>query len=267
MASLESIPFVEILGVRIRRVNFPQCLEYCEETVRERGRLQIATCNLDFMRFARSDEQLRCVLNRTLNVADGVPLLWAARLLGSPLAGRVNGTDLVWALCGLAARHGWRVFLLGAESALNGEAQARLRERNPGLVTAGDSPMVDLSREEDNLALARKIRDFDATIIFGALGCPKQEFWLDRYLAETGACLGMGVGGALDIIAGKYRRAPRWMQRCGLEWAFRLSQQPRYLWRRYLADAAFFGSLARQLAGRRFGRGSPRSNKELDGGS
>lgn len=234
------LPAADILGVLVRRVSFEETISLCQQAIEEDDKLQITTCNLDFLQKARANRDYQELLNRTLNVADGVPLIWASKLLKQPLPGRVNGTDILERLCQMAADKGWRVYLLGAMPDVNQAARDRLTERYPGLQIYGHGPQIELTDDEANRAIATEVAKAKPDILFVALGAPRQDFWIDRYQALTGAKVAMGCGGALDIVSGLYKRAPLWMQRNGLEWLYRLTQQPGYLWKRYLSQAVFF---------------------------
>lgn len=252
MKGLEAIPYVEILGIRIRHTTLADCLHLCAKTIIHHDQLRISPCNLEILMRARVNPLLREYLNSSLTIADGVPLLWASRLLNRPLPERVSGTDLVYALCEQAARYGWKVYLLGSEPEINQRAQACLRTLYPELQVTGDGPPIDLDNASLNEAIAQKVREAGTQLLFVGLGTPKQELWLRNYLERTGAYVGMSMGGALDIISGRYKRAPRWMRQHGFEWLFRLTQQPGYLWKRYLSNLAFFWYLAGQFLSERF---------------
>jgi N-acetylglucosaminyldiphosphoundecaprenol N-acetyl-beta-D-mannosaminyltransferase len=165
-------------------------------------------------------------------VPDGIGLVWASRWLGRPLRQRVSGSDLVPRLAALAAARGWSIFLLGAAPGVAGVAAAKLRAANPTLRIAGTyagSPSPD---EEE--AIVARIRAAAPQMLFVAYGAPAQDLWIARNLARLGVPVAIGVGGTLDFIAGTRRRAPAWVQRVGLEWLYRLWQEPRR-WRRMLA--------------------------------
>jgi N-acetylglucosaminyldiphosphoundecaprenol N-acetyl-beta-D-mannosaminyltransferase len=162
--------------------------------------------------------------------------------LGTPVKERVAGADLFGALAERAAEAGYRLFYLGAAPGVAEKAAAVLAERYPGLNVVGTfsppvMPWEELARDEETL---RRIREAKPDVLFVAFGAPKQEMWLDAVRDRLGVPVGIGVGAAFDFAAGTVKRAPRWMQRVGLEWLFRLTQEPRRLWRRYLfVDSRF----------------------------
>ena len=201
----------------------------------------ISTPNVDILRRAAYDEQVRALLGGAdLVVADGAPVVWAARLSGQPLPERVAGSSLLWSLSTALAGHAGRIFLLGGAPGVPERAGAALSRYAPGLVVAGAlSPPWGF---ETDRRLVEEIRarvvDAAPDLVFVGLGCPKQE----RLIAELAPALPsvwwVGCGAALDFAAGQLRRAPRWMQASGLEWLHRMMRDPRRLARRYLVDDA-----------------------------
>jgi N-acetylglucosaminyldiphosphoundecaprenol N-acetyl-beta-D-mannosaminyltransferase len=253
------ISSTRLAGVRIDAVDLESAVELIESAVAGRKPMQIATVNLDFLVRAQGSHELRRVLNLSeLNVADGMPLVWLSRLSGRPLPGRTAGSDLIpLALSRLAAR-GARVFLLGGERAVAQHAARRLLEAYPGLVIAGhcEPPMATIDRMP-NRSIVRLVQAARADVLLVALGHPKQELWIARHRQALGVSVAIGVGCTLDLLAGKSRRAPRWMQATGLEWLFRLGQEPRRLFARYLMDSMWlarfaFGAAQERLALRGF---------------
>ena len=243
----------QIAGVRIDSVDLRSAVELIESAVDDRTALQIATVNLDFLVRAQRSAELRRVLASTeLNVADGMPLVWLSRLAGRRLPGRTAGSDLVPLAMGRLAARGARVFLLGGERAVAIEAGRRLAEAYPGLVFAGhcEPPRVAIDRMP-NRSIVRLIQQARPDVLLVAFGNPKQELWINRYRESLGVSVTIGVGCTLDLIAGRSVRAPAWMQRIGLEWLFRLAQEPRRLFRRYVTDSLWLARFAIGAAGQR----------------
>ncbi len=230
-----------ILGTPIDEVNMEEALsrvEHFVDTGRGTGKThQIATVNADFVVKALRDVQLRQILqNADMATADGMPLVWGARLLGVPLAGRVTGADMVPALAERAADRGYSVYFLGAGPGIAERAANILKAQHPQLRIAGiASPSVTAVSSGDP-AVLEAIRAAKPDILLVAFGNPKQEKWIEAHAAKLGVPVMMGVGGTFDFIAGATKRAPQWMQRTGLEWLHRLAQQPRRLWKRYAVD-------------------------------
>jgi N-acetylglucosaminyldiphosphoundecaprenol N-acetyl-beta-D-mannosaminyltransferase len=170
--------------------------------------------------------------------ADGVPVVWASRLLGNPLPGRVNGTDLMYRLLERANEKGYRVFFFGATKQVLEKVLSVTRKDYPGVRVAGFHHGYFSAAEESSIA--QQIKDARADIIFIAFGTPKKEYWVRRYLVDMGVPVVHGVGGSFDVLAGVIPRAPLWMQGGGLEWLFRLRQEPGRMWHRYLTTNTLF---------------------------
>jgi N-acetylglucosaminyldiphosphoundecaprenol N-acetyl-beta-D-mannosaminyltransferase len=178
---------------------------------------------------------------------DGMGVVWGARLLGHDVPERVAGVDLFDRLLSYAATHGYPVFLLGGTEAVVERAAAVCADRHAGLEIAGYHHGYFWDDEE---AVVSAIRASRARLLFVAITSPKKENFINRWKSELGVDFVMGVGGTFDVIAGKVKRAPRWMQRCGLEWLFRLIQEPRRLAFRYLVyNPLFIVRVALQSAG------------------
>lgn len=188
-----------------------------------------------------------------LVTADGAAVVWASRLLGHPLAERVTGIDLMDALLERAASRGYGVYLLGARAEVVASAASELRHRFPALRIVGEHHGYFGPAEEDDVVAG--IAAAQPDLLFVALETPQKELFLERHRSVLRIPFAMGVGGAFDVVAGDKRRAPLWMQRAGLEWLFRLAQDPRRLWRRYLyGNTRFLVLVGKEIARRRFAR-------------
>jgi 1,2-diacylglycerol 3-beta-glucosyltransferase len=238
---------VEIGGVPIDRVDMGGALDRIGRALDGGERLQVATVNLDFLVRAQRHPELRAVLARSeLNVADGAPVVWVSRLVGRPVPTRVAGADLVPLVVEAAARRGASVFLLGGEGGAAADAARRLVRDHPELAVAGwyEPPRAGLD-EMDGDAIVAMIERSGARVLLVALGNPKQELWIARHRERlTPVSVAIGVGCVFDLWAGRARRAPRWMQRSGLEWLHRLLSEPRRLAGRYATDATWLVVLA-----------------------
>ena len=187
-----------------------------------------------------------------LSLADGMPLVWASRVLGPALPERVAGSDLADPLLARAAARGWPVFLLGGRPGAAEKAARELQGRGVTVVGA-EGPRIDADGRVDPAVLER-LRGASAALLLVGLGSPKQELFIDRYRDLLGRSVCFACGAVIDFLAGELPRAPRWMARSGLEWAYRLGREPRRLWRRYLIDdPAFLRILARDWSARHFG--------------
>jgi N-acetylglucosaminyldiphosphoundecaprenol N-acetyl-beta-D-mannosaminyltransferase len=197
----------------------------------------IATANLDHLwRLRRDPAFARAYAAATVRVADGMPLVWASRVQGTPLPERVAGSDLIHSLTRGAAQHGRSVFLLGGNPGTAERAAARLSEAAPGLRVVGTCcPPFGFERDPAQMAALREqLAHSRADVVFVALGAPKQEFLIEALRAVLPQAWWIGVGISFSFVTGEVQRAPRWLQRLGLEWLHRLVQEPRRLARRYL---------------------------------
>jgi len=226
-----------ILGVRIDRLSVAEALATLERLALDGGAHHVVTVNPEFIMLAQQDRAFREVLNAAdLSLADGVGVVWASRLLGQPVPERVAGVDTLRALARFAAGAHLRVFLLGAGDGVAEAAARVLQAQNPGLEIAGTYAGSPAPEEEE--AIVSLIRRTRPDILFVAYGAPRQDQWIAHTQARLRVPLAMGVGGAFDFIAGVLRRAPRWMQRLGIEWLYRLVQEPQR-WRRMVALPRF----------------------------
>jgi N-acetylglucosaminyldiphosphoundecaprenol N-acetyl-beta-D-mannosaminyltransferase len=229
----------EVLGCRIDRIDLAQTVAVCEDAIRARRFTQHMAINVAKLMAMRSDGQLREGVERCeLVTADGQPVVWASHLLGDPLPMRVAGIDLMQALLARAAVKGYRVYILGARRDILVRAVAHIRDQHPGIVLAGYRDGYYANEEEG--AVAAAIAAARPDILLVAMSSPRKEYFLMRYGPTLGVPFVMGVGGAIDVVAGVTRRAPVALQRSGLEWLFRLAQEPRRLGRRYLTTNTRF---------------------------
>ncbi|HLF26209.1 MAG TPA: WecB/TagA/CpsF family glycosyltransferase [Anaerolineae bacterium] len=228
---------INILGIRVDDVTLVEVLDFTAACIAARAPHQFATVNVEFIMAAQADGAFRQVLRETaLNVPDSAGVIWAARRLGHPLRERVAGSDLVEQIAQRAGSAGWRIYLLGAAEGIAHQASEVWKSRYPGLHIAGafsGSPRAD----EEN-SIVERIQAAAPDIVFVAYGAPAQDKWIARNLPHLKVPVCMGVGGAFDFVAGVAQRAPRWMQRLGLEWLHRLLRQP-WRWRRMLVLPRF----------------------------
>jgi len=237
---------VTILGVPLTPITFTQTLDAIEGLIAAHEPAIVVTANLHYAMLVAQEPHLQQV-NQTAAflVADGVPLVWASRRGSTPLPERVAGSDLMPALCGrIAPRHG-RVFLLGGAPGVAAAAGQILTERYPGLEVVGaETPPFRPLSEEETAGLLGRIRTVAPDLLFVAFGQPKGELWLTTHIQELGASVCLQIGASFDMLVGRVSRAPKWVQRLGFEWAWRIATEPRRLGPRYAQDALF---LIRQL--------------------
>jgi N-acetylglucosaminyldiphosphoundecaprenol N-acetyl-beta-D-mannosaminyltransferase len=239
---------VRIGHLDVDSVTFDEALHEIEELVHRREGGAVFTPNVDHVVQAERHAAFREAYSRAdLCLPDGMPLVWASRLLGPRLREKVSGSDLVLPLMRLAAERRWRVYLLGGAPGVAGQAAQKLADELGVNVVGTDSPVVDAdgraARPDETIEQVVAVKP---DLVLVALGAPKQELWIDRYGDRIKPAVAMGVGGSLDFVVGRIARAPAWMSRVGLEWLFRLWQEPRRMWRRYLIeDPKFVAIVAR----------------------
>jgi N-acetylglucosaminyldiphosphoundecaprenol N-acetyl-beta-D-mannosaminyltransferase len=232
-------PDVWIANVAVHDITFPETLALIDGWMTARSGGYICTPNVDYVVRARRDQAFRIAIGGArARVPDGMGIVYASRLAGRPLRGTVTGRLLVPAVARLAAARGVSVALYGGRPGVAARAAEALRGEIPNLsVTfAAGPPMAFEVASADADAEAEAIASARPGVVFVALGAPKQELWMERHVAHFDGTVLIGVGAAFDILAGRFREAPRWMTRVGLEWLFRLVQEPRRLARRYLID-------------------------------
>jgi N-acetylglucosaminyldiphosphoundecaprenol N-acetyl-beta-D-mannosaminyltransferase len=257
VANEKSVPQISLLGCVIHNVSMDEAVAHASGFVERKEFGYATTPNVDHLIKLRKDESFRqAYAGASLVVPDGVPLLWASRLLGSPLKTRVNGTDFFESLCEMAARKGFSIYLLGGNPGSAERTSEVLMRRHPDLRIAGwYCPPFGFEKDvAANEAIRRGIRQSGADLLFVGLGAPKQELWISKYAAGTGVSYAVGIGVSFSFIAGEMKRAPRWLQRHGGEWLWRLLQEPARLGKRYLIDDLPFVLLV-------FGEWASRRNK------
>jgi N-acetylglucosaminyldiphosphoundecaprenol N-acetyl-beta-D-mannosaminyltransferase len=227
---------VDILGVRVSAINLPLALDTIESWIGERKQRYVCITGAHGVMESQHDETLRTIHNQAgLVTPDGMPLVWLSRLLGHSGTRRVYGPDLMRALSALSAKRGYKQFYYGGDIGVADTLAATLCRTYPGLAVAGtlSPPFRPLSSEED-AGIVEQINAAKPDIIWVGLSTPKQEYWMASHTGRIEAPVMIGVGAAFDFLAGRKAQAPLWMQRNGLEWLFRLVQEPRRLFRRYV---------------------------------
>lgn len=231
------LPTVTLFGMTINNVTIQEAFGAITRQIEAHEPGYILTPNVDHAcDFQRNTEFREAYANAFLILADGTPIMWAAKALGTPIKRKISGSDLVYWLTEYAARKGHSIFFFGAAEGIAAEASRILAARYPGLKVAGAySPPLgfekDAKAETEAIGI---VRDAAPDICYVALGSPKQEIWCWRRCGELGVSVVIGVGGSFDFITGKTKRAPVWMQKAGLEWVWRLGHEPRRLAHRYL---------------------------------
>jgi N-acetylglucosaminyldiphosphoundecaprenol N-acetyl-beta-D-mannosaminyltransferase len=251
---LPVLPSAAVVGIELAVTTYEGTMDWIDEVIRRGGRACLSAAAVHLVMVAREDPETMRAVRAAVTVPDGVPLVWALRALGHRGASRVYGPDLMAAYCARAAVAGTPMYLYGGRSEQAREQLVRaLCERFPGLRIAGGwSPPFRELREDERDEVAARINASGAEVVWVGTGQPKQEKWMAEMRDRLDAPVLVGVGAAFDFHAGLVSQAPGWMQRNGLEWIYRLSREPRRLWRRYARyNPRFVIAFARQYAAQR----------------
>lgn len=232
------IPRIGVLGVGISAVTMQMAVDEISRWIQDGEQHYVCVTGVHGVMESQRDAELRQIHNDSgLTTPDGMPMVWAGRRAGAAHIERVYGPDLMLALCAVAAENGWSSFFYGGRDGVPELLARRLAGRFPGLRVAGwlTPPFRALSADEDR-EVAEIINAARPDLLWVGLSTPKQEHWMASHLGRVCASALLGVGAAFDIHAGLVSQAPLWMQRTGLEWLYRLTREPRRLWRRYLCN-------------------------------
>lgn len=240
----------EILGVKISSINLSSACRSIEEFITQQKKAYVCVAPVATIMECQNNEYYRQIINQAdLTTPDGMPVVWLGKLKGQRTIDRTYGPDLTLAMCAIAEQKNYRLYFYGGtREALDGLI-SRLQKEFPGLniVGAFSPPFRNLS-EVENEEIIRAMNQARPDIIWVGLGAPKQDIWMYENRAALNAPVLIGVGAAFDFLSGTKKQAPRWMQRSGLEWVFRLACEPRRLAKRYLVgNTRFVGLLAKQL--------------------
>lgn len=244
----ERVPFGRI---HVDNVSFDGAIESIVALCREGNGGTVLTPNVDHVVMAETDDALKAAYDgASLSLADGKPLIWLANAMNRPLPGKVSGSDLMRPLVRRAAVEGLSCFFFGGMEGIAQRAADILQRENPALKVAGTyCPPFGFEKDAKKDAEAVDVVvQAKPDLLFIALGAPKQELWMHKHRAALAPAVGLGIGASLDFIAGTVKRAPPWMSNAGLEWAYRLGQEPKRMFDRYIVrDSAFVGIAMRTL--------------------
>jgi N-acetylglucosaminyldiphosphoundecaprenol N-acetyl-beta-D-mannosaminyltransferase len=233
---------VNVLGVGLSAINLDSARAAVAQALERKTKGYVCVTGVHGVMEAQQDESLRRILNGAyLNTPDGMPMVWVGKWQGFGRMDRVYGPDLMFLICEFTRSTGYTHFLFGGAEGVAQELKRRLEEKFPGLKIAGTyTPPFRPLNEPEEAELIRTVAALKPDIIWVGLSTPKQERFMAQYWQKLDTTLMFGVGAAFDFHAGRVRQAPRWMQRSGLEWFFRLCCEPRRLWRRYLRNNPLF---------------------------
>lgn len=242
MSDSKQSPQVNVLGVALSPLNLDLAVDAIDRALRDQEKGYVCVTGVHGVSEAQQDPSFRRILNESfLNTPDGMPMVWMGRMQGVGHMGRVYGPDLMLRILELSERRGYTQFLYGGGEGVAQELKSVLERKFPELKIVGTytPPFRPLNPVEEE-GLVKKLGQLRPDVVWVGLSTPKQEKFMARYWQRLDATLFFGVGAAFDFHAGKVRQAPRWMQRSGLEWLFRLGCEPRRLWKRYLKNNPLF---------------------------
>ncbi len=254
MTPCPSLQRTNILGVGVSAINMQQALDQMVCWIEQRGRVYIVVAPVHTVMESQFSADYRQLLNQAdMITPDGMPLVFLSRWLGQPHVRRVYGPDVMLNFSRLSADRGFRHFYYGGAEGIPDLLAETLTAKFPGLQVVGtySPPFRPLTLEEDQ-AIIDMINAANPDVVWIGLGCPKQDIWMAQHRDKLNAPILIGVGAAFDFLSGQKSQAPRWMMRYSLEWLYRLLQEPRRLWRRYLlCNPLFILLVLLQLAGLR----------------
>ncbi len=230
---------MKFMNTEIDNLTMDETLQAVDQLIQEDKSAYVVTPNVDHIVQLETSKELQDVYNNaSLILTDGKPLLWIAKWYGTPIKEKLSGSDLFPLLCDMAAKKGYRMFFLGAAEGVAAKAAKNLAKRYKGLQVVGTySPPFGFENNEDEMnKIKEMIKGAKPHILVVGLGCPKQEKFMYHHCKELGVPISFGLGASLDFEAGNVKRAPKWMANHGLEWLFRITQDPRRMAKRYLVD-------------------------------
>ena len=232
---------VPILNTYIDALTMEETISEVEKIIARGVPTQHVVINANKVNLMNEDPELKRIVNECpLINADGISILWAAKVLGLPIKERVTGIDLFLNLVKVASEKGYKIYLFGAKEEVVRKVKKVFEEEYPTLQIVGYRN--GYFTEEDEPEIVKNMAESGADMMFVAFSSPKKEYWINKYIDQLNIPFVMGVGGSFDVVAGVTERAPKWVQIRGFEWLYRLVQEPRRMWRRYvIGNAQFIG--------------------------
>lgn len=232
-----------ILDTYISTKNLSETINNFKKVIESNNKSRVCVTPVNCILWARKNKELKELYNSAdICTSDGVPLIWASKLLGNPIRGRVTGLDLLPEFSKVAAEKGYTFFLLGAAEGVADRLKEKLETENPGLNVVGtySPPYAKTFSEEENQKMIHMINKEKPNVLWVSLTAPKQDYWIYEHFDMLDVNIAIGVGAAFDVVVGDITRSPEWMQSYGLEWFYRLIKEPKRLYRRYLIEAPQF---------------------------
>lgn len=233
------MPRIKFMNTEIDNLTMYEALEEIDKLIQKKINAYVVTPNVDhIVQLERGGELVEVYKNANLILTDGKPLLWISKWYGTPIKEKISGSDLFPLLCKMAAEKKYKMFFLGAAEGVAAKAAENLKKKYKGLQIAGTySPPLGFEKNEaEMLKIKKMIREADPHILIVGLGCPKQELFILHNREKLGVPISLGLGASLDFEAGNIKRAPKWMADHGLEWVFRITQDPKRMTKRYLIN-------------------------------
>lgn len=234
---------VNIAEVGISNVSMAEVINIFNDCIDNNKKIRVCVTPVNCIIWANKNEDLKNIYNQAdLTLCDGVPIRWASKFLGTPLKERITGLDLFPQYIKECYNKGYSFFLLGAREGGGTMLQKQLNEKYPGIKIAGvySPPYADTFSTEENAKMIKLINDVKPNVLWVSLTAPKQDYWIARNLNDLNVNIAIGVGGAFEVTAGLIKRAPKFMQKLGLEWFFRFIKEPKRLFKRYILEAPAF---------------------------
>ena len=230
---------MKFMNTEVDSLNMPEVLDRIDKLIQIKKNSYVVTPNVDHIVQLEKDSELQKVYkNADLILADGKPLIWISNYYKTPIKEKVSGSDLFPLLCEMAGKKGYKMFFLGAAEGVAARAATNLKKRYSNLEVAGvySPPFGFEENEEEVEKILQMIIKSNVDILIVGLGAPKQEKFIFKYHDRLNVPISLGLGASLDFEAGNIKRAPKWMQKSGLEWLFRITQDPRRMFKRYIID-------------------------------
>ena len=238
---------INFMNTEIDNLTMQEALEEIDNLIQTKKGAYVVTPNVDhIVQLERGGEIVDVYKNADLILTDGKPLLWIAKWYGTPIKEKISGSDLFPRLCDMAAKKGYKMFFLGAAEGVAAKAAENLKKRFNGLQVVGTySPPFGFEKDHEEMEKIKEmIKEVNPDILIVGLGCPKQEKFMYHHSKELGVPISLGLGASFDFEAGNIKRAPKWMADHGLEWLFRITQDPKRMAKRYLVDDLLIFELA-----------------------
>lgn len=228
-----------LLNTFVNNVNWSETIQAIDDLIERGEPSYIVEVNVDVILKIEHDPQLKKIADHAdMVLVDGKPLLWIAQWQKKPIKAKISGSDLVERICKEAGEKGYSIFILGGRNGASSQAAKNMKEKYPGIRIVGTyEPPLGFEHDKEELhKINEKIADAQPDILFACLGCPKQEKWVYKNYKKYGAKVSLCAGASVDFMAGRVKRAPKWMSDHGLEWFYRFLMEPRRLFKRYFID-------------------------------